>query len=422
MAADPYRGRGCPRTRWPARPRVRPITHLGSAAAVVAGAALLAAASSPGASPAPSAPKARVAVVLQGDGCPPKHTVELCEGIREAARRTGIRPRVVAPTLRENLEDFLALTAQQGYDAIVLAGIGFEPAVLRVARRYPDLPFIVLEGSRADVKNPPPNVSGLSAPAAPSRVPRRVAGREARAATVGTGRRRRRGRLEGDHGDRLRRRLRRRGQASRAARKVLVDYSDDFVDLYEVRGPRASSDRTRSRRRLERRRRLRARDACKPPPTRASGRIGVDGDQSFLGPHVLTSVLKRYRSGLRARVQPGQDRHAPAPAGTPPSRCATARPDSVASAHESPTTSSPNSGASSGRSSPARSASPSRAATDWAAAYSLGGTTTQTRPRSTTTSSPRPPSGILASTAPVSAPSLTTSAVAAFVSQTEPAP
>ena len=135
MAADPYRGRGCPRTRWPVRPRVRPITHLGSAAAVVAGAALLAAASSPGASPAPSAPKARVAVVLQGDGCPPKHTVELCEGIREAARRTGIRPRVVAPTLRENLEDFLALTAQQGYDAIVLAGIGFEPA--RPPRRAP---------------------------------------------------------------------------------------------------------------------------------------------------------------------------------------------------------------------------------------------------------------------------------------------
>ena len=160
MAADPYRGRGCPRTRWPVRPSA-PVTHLGSAAAVVAGAALLAAASSPGASPAPSAPKARVAVVLQGDGCPPKHTVELCEGIREAARRTGIRPRVVAPTLRENLEDFLALTEQQGYDAIVLAGIGFEPAVLRVARRYPDLPFIVLEGSRADVKNPPPNVSGL---------------------------------------------------------------------------------------------------------------------------------------------------------------------------------------------------------------------------------------------------------------------
>lgn len=135
--------------------------RLGLAAAGIAGAALLAVAAIASASPAPSAPKARVAVVLQGDGCPPRHTVELCEGIREAARRTGVRPRVVAPTLRENIEDFLALTAQQGYDTIVLAGIGFEPAVLRVARRYPEVPFIVFEGSRADVKNPPPNISGL---------------------------------------------------------------------------------------------------------------------------------------------------------------------------------------------------------------------------------------------------------------------
>ena len=51
MAADPYRGRGCPRMRWPGPPQSAPDTHLGSAAAVVAGAALLAAASSPGALP-----------------------------------------------------------------------------------------------------------------------------------------------------------------------------------------------------------------------------------------------------------------------------------------------------------------------------------------------------------------------------------
>jgi len=135
--------------------------RLGLAAAGLAGAVMLAAAAVASAAPAPSAPKARVAVVLQADGCPPRHTVDVCEGIRRAARRTGVRPRVVAPTVREDLEDFLALTAQQGYDAIVLAGIGFEPPVLRVARRYPDVPFIVLEGSRADVKDPPPNVSGL---------------------------------------------------------------------------------------------------------------------------------------------------------------------------------------------------------------------------------------------------------------------
>jgi basic membrane protein A and related proteins len=102
-----------------------------------------------------------VAVVLQADGCPPRHTVDVCEGIRRAARRTGVRPRVVAPTARESLEDFLALTAQQGYEAVVLAGIALEPAVIRVARRYPDVSFILLSTSRAEVKDPPANVQGL---------------------------------------------------------------------------------------------------------------------------------------------------------------------------------------------------------------------------------------------------------------------
>ncbi len=313
MAADPYRGRGCPRTRWPVRPRVRPITHLGSAAAVVAGAALLAAASSPGASPAPSAPKARVAVVLQGDGCPPKHTVELCEGIREAARRTGIRPRVVAPTLRENLEDFLALTAQQGYDAIVLAGIGFEPAVLRVARRYPDLPFIVLEGSRADVKNPPPNVSGLmlqprQAAFLAGWLAAKLEQRRPGPDVVGV--------VGGwkvtpvtDFVD---------GFAAGARRaaprvKVLVDYSDDFVDRTKCAAL--------ARRQIAQGAGVvfNVAGACGLGTMQAASdagvwAIGVDSDQSFLGPHVLTSVLKRYEAAfvdVFNRVKTGTLRHRP---------------------------------------------------------------------------------------------------------------
>jgi len=91
--------------------------RLRQAAAGVMAAVLLAAAAVASAAPAPSAPKARVAVVLDWGGCPPKHTVNVCEGIRRAARRTGVRARVVAPTVRESLEDFLALTAQQGYEA-----------------------------------------------------------------------------------------------------------------------------------------------------------------------------------------------------------------------------------------------------------------------------------------------------------------
>jgi basic membrane protein A len=271
--------------------------RIGLAAAGLAGAVILAAGAVASASPAPLVQKARVAVVLQGDGCPPKHTVEICEGIREAARRTGIRPRVVAPTLRENLEDFLALTAQQGYDAIVLAGIGLEPAVLRVARRYPYLPFIVIEGSRADVKNPPPNVSGLTLqPREAAFLAGWLAGkleqRRPGPDVVGV--------VGGwkvtpvtDFVD---------GFAAGARRaaprvKVLVDYSDDFVDptkcaalarrqiaqgagvVFNVAGGCG----------------LGAMGAAADARVWA---VGVDSDQSFLGPHVLTSVLKRYEAAF----------------------------------------------------------------------------------------------------------------------------
>ena len=86
------------------------------AAAALGAAALLAATPVAATTPAPSAPEARVAVVLQPEGCPPKHTVDLCEGIRRAARRTGVRPRVVAPTYRENIGDFLLnLTIRSGW-------------------------------------------------------------------------------------------------------------------------------------------------------------------------------------------------------------------------------------------------------------------------------------------------------------------
>ena len=271
--------------------------RLGLAAAGLAGAVMLAAAAVASAAPAPSAPKARVAVVLQADGCPPRHTVDVCEGIRRAARRTGVRPRVVAPTVREDLEDFLALTAQQGYDAIVLAGIGFEPPVLRVARRYPDVPFIVLEGSRADVKDPPPNVSGLmlqprGAAFLAGWLAAKLEHRRPGPDVVGV--------VGGwkvtpvtDFVDGF------AAGARKAAPRVdvLVDYSGDFVD------PAKCAALTR---------RQIARGAgvvfnvaggCGLGTMRAAAdagvwAIGVDSDQSFLGPQVLTSVLKQYEAGF----------------------------------------------------------------------------------------------------------------------------
>ena len=69
-----------------------PAERFWRASAGLAGAALIAVAAVAAASPAAPTPKARVAVVLDWGGCPPKNTVNVCEGIRNAARRTGVQP------------------------------------------------------------------------------------------------------------------------------------------------------------------------------------------------------------------------------------------------------------------------------------------------------------------------------------------
>jgi basic membrane protein A len=223
--------------------------------------------------------------------------VDLCEGIRRATRRTGVRARVFAPTYRESIEDFLALTAQQGYEAIVLAGIGFEPAVIRVARRYPDVAFIGLSALRAEANNPPPNVQGLMLQA---REAAYLAGwlaaklelRRPGPDVVGVV-----GAFEAppvtDFVDGF------AGGARRAAPrvKVLVDYADDFVD----QGKCAALARRQIARGAGTV--FNVAGACGLGTMKAAAEaeiwaVGVDSDQTFLGPHVLTSVLKRFEAGF----------------------------------------------------------------------------------------------------------------------------
>ena len=291
-------------------------THLRLVAAGLAALAMLAAAAVASGTPARPAPKpvSRVIVVFQADGCPPRNTVEVCEGIRRAARRTGVRVRVVAPTPQENLRDFLALTAQQKYDAVVLAGIGFDPAVLAVARRYPDVPFVVLDASRSEGRNPPPNVHGLMLQAREAaflagwlaaKLEQRRPGPDV-VGVVG-------GYEIGPVTDFVDGFV---AGAKRAAPhvKVLVDYADDFVDQDKC-AALARRQITRGAGTV-----FNVAGGCGLGTMRAAAQagiwaVGVDSDQSFLGPHVLTSVLKNYEAGFvdvfekakRGKLRAGRD-------------------------------------------------------------------------------------------------------------------
>ena len=76
-------------------------------------------------------------------------------------RATGVGARIVTPTLHEDLADFLSLLARQPYDAVVLWGLYYHPAVAAVARRYPKMPFVVVDAPRSEVPKAPKNVHGV---------------------------------------------------------------------------------------------------------------------------------------------------------------------------------------------------------------------------------------------------------------------
>ena len=199
--------------------------------------------------------------------------------------------------------------------------------------------------------------------------------------------------------------------------KVLVDYSDDFVDPTKCAAL--------ARRQIARGAGIvfNVAGACGLGTMKAAAEsgvwaVGVDSDQSSLGPHVLTSVLKRYEAGfveVFQRVKAGK-----LPTGRDTTLTMRDGAADSAISPRSPTTSSTRSGSSSGRSSPAASGSTARPPTD-------GPPTTRSvkrRPRRapwTTTSTPRPPCGIPPRSlrSPRSACDLS---VAKFVVQTAPSP
>ena len=266
--------------------------------------------------PADAASRPRVVVVIDAGACPEDdtRTLRLCEGFRRAIRRTGVDARVVAPTFRENLADFLSLVARQGYEAVITFGIGYTPELGKVAARYPHVPFVVLDVSRANVSGTPRNVEGIvlrthEAAFLAGWLAAKLEARRPGPDVVGVV-----GGVKIPSVDDFI--VGYTAGARRAVRgvKVLVDYSDDFVD--------ASKCAALARRQFARGAGtiFNVAGGCGLGTLDAAAKagkwaIGVDADQSSFGPHVLTSVLKHFEAGFveifqqvkAGRVRTGRD-------------------------------------------------------------------------------------------------------------------
>ncbi|HMN98086.1 MAG TPA: BMP family ABC transporter substrate-binding protein [Miltoncostaeaceae bacterium] len=216
----------------------------------------------------------------------------LCSQFIRAAKRTGTRARIVSPDVREDIVGTLSLLARQGHD-LVMVDFLFGRDLAEVAPRFPAARFGLLDAPLAIVDGAPGNVAAaVTRPHEASYLAGWLAARLER--------RRRGPDVVGVVGGEpippvqdFVIGFRAGAKAASPGVRVLIGYSDDFVDPTKCAAV--------ARRQI-------ARGAgtvfdvaggCGPgtlAAAKAAGvwAIGVDADRSGLGPHILTSVVKRY--------------------------------------------------------------------------------------------------------------------------------
>ena len=250
----------------------------------------------------------RVAVVLDLGGCPDAMTLRICEGFKQASRRTGVSGRIMTPTFKDALGDFLDLIARQRYEAIMTFGLYFTPAYASVAKHHPDVPFVVMDGSRRDVPGRPRNTQGVvfrTSEAAylagwlAGKLERRRPGRDVVGVVGG---------LKVPAVDEFAVGFAAGARRAAPGITVLTEYSNDWIDQ--------SKCAAIARRQIARGAGtvFNVAGGCglgTLEAARSAGvwGVGVDSDQSLLGPHILTSVLKNFDVGFLAVLRQVKARH-----------------------------------------------------------------------------------------------------------------
>lgn len=256
----------------------------------------------------------RVVYVAETQSCGSPFERLLCDGFVRALERTGVAGRLVTPTVRENLVDTLTLVAKQGYDLVIVFGFGYREAVGVVARRQPSARFAMMDASRDEVPGRPRNVQGVvfrSSEAAylagwlAGRVEQERPGRDVVGVVAGV-----KILSVDDFVIGFRAGVRRASPRI----KVLTSYSQDFLDRKRCESI--------ARRQIARGAGVlfNVAGVCglgtlEAAQERGVWGVGVDTDQSFLGPHILTSVVKRYDVGFLTllrqvklgKLTPGRD-------------------------------------------------------------------------------------------------------------------
>jgi basic membrane protein A len=234
----------------------------------------------------------RVGLVIEPTGIRNPYNIGPYRGLERAVQAFGVRGRVLTPAPKEGYVPSLSLLARQKYDLVIARNVPAAPAIDSVAIGFPETRFAILDFAQEELAHRPENVLGLVfseeragylaghlaglmltlSPGAEvissvggQRVPsveRWIAGYQAGA----------------------------RGANPRVT--TLNSFTDDFVDPVKGRSVALSQIAKGSRVVFQ------VAGECglgALEAARESGiwGIGVDGDQSHLGRHILTSAVKR---------------------------------------------------------------------------------------------------------------------------------
>ncbi|HET9675822.1 MAG TPA: BMP family ABC transporter substrate-binding protein [Gaiellaceae bacterium] len=227
------------------------------------------------------------------------------EGLKRAQKELGVDGRVLESKSASDYVPNMATLARQHYDMIIGVGFAQGDAIATAAKQFPNTKFVIIDVDQKSLKGKPANVDGmLFREEQVGYLAGYLAGLEAKRAhgdVIGSV-----GGFKEPPVDRFIAGYQAGAKAAMPGVKTLNGYSSDWDDqakckelalnqiqagakvVFQVAGGCG----------------LGALDAARE---RKVWGIGVDADQSFLGPHVLTSAQKRVDEGVFRTIKSVQD-------------------------------------------------------------------------------------------------------------------
>jgi basic membrane protein A len=228
------------------------------------------------------------------------------KGLKRAERELGIEGRVIESATEADYVPNITSLVRQNFDLIVGVGFAQGPAFDTAAGKFPDTKFVIIDVDQSTLPHKPANVVGLLfkeeqagylAGYLAGLVEKRNPGKDVLASVGG---------MKEPPVDRFIAGYQAGARRAAPGATVLNGYSQDWEDVARCK-ELALNQIARGARvvfQVAGGCGLGALDAAKE---RGVWGIGVDADQAFLGPHVMTSALKRVDQAVVQTIKSVQD-------------------------------------------------------------------------------------------------------------------